>query len=271
MDSLYKAIFSRNMGILTEAEQDKLQKSTVAVAGAGGVGGLLVERLIRVGVGRLKISDPGRFEETDLNRQFGSCIHNLGQHKAEAVLTQIKDINPQAHIYCSTIGIKTEKDARLFVSNCDLVIDEMDFGLLRESILLQRAARERGIYYIFASAIGFGALVVIFDPERLTLEEYNKLSPNVDLNDAEKLKVPLDRMLPVMPSYTTAAEAGSIVSKIVSGEMPAPTISIGTGLASLLAANEAVNVILRRRNIASAPHYTYVDLLDRCFVAGIVS
>ena len=104
MDSLYKAIFSRNMGILTETEQDKLQKSTVAVAGAGGVGGLLVERLIRLGVGRLKISDPGRFEETDLNRQFGSCMQNLGEHKVEVVLAQIKDINPQAHIYCSTTG-----------------------------------------------------------------------------------------------------------------------------------------------------------------------
>jgi len=47
MDNLYKAIFSRNVGLFTESEQDKLQTSTIAIAGMGGVGGLLAERLIR--------------------------------------------------------------------------------------------------------------------------------------------------------------------------------------------------------------------------------
>jgi tRNA A37 threonylcarbamoyladenosine dehydratase len=51
-------IFSRNIGILTEAEQEKLHQTTVGVAGVGGIGGFLSERLIRMGIGRLKITDP---------------------------------------------------------------------------------------------------------------------------------------------------------------------------------------------------------------------
>lgn len=270
MDDLYREIFSRNIGFLTESEQAKLQSSTVAIAGMGGVGGLLAERLIRLGVGHLKIIDPEDFEPSNLNRQFCSSVLNLGQSKAEVVFTQIKDINPQATISYGKTGIKTQDDASLFVSDCDLVIDEMDFGLFRESVFLQRAARQRGIYYMFTSAVGFGALILIFDPNGLTLEEYNKIDPNVDLNDVEEPSVPLERVCPIIPSYA-ASMPTEIVQEILTAVRPAPTTSIGVGLASLLAATEATNILLRKRDIATAPQYTWVDLVDRQFVVGAVS
>ncbi len=266
VEELYRRIFSRNIGIFTESEQDKLRNSTIAIAGAGGVGGLLAERLIRVGVGQLKIIDPEAFEESNLNRQFSSSMLNLGKNKVEEVFRQIKDINPQAKVYYSKTGITTEKDASLLVNDCDLVIDEMDFGLFKESILLQRAARRRGIYYIFTSAIGFGAIIAIFDPQGFTLEEYDNLPRDVDLNHAEKLTIPLERICPVIPSYAAA----DIVQEIISGKRLVPVTSIGAGLASVLAANEAVNVILEKRDIAKAPKYTYIDLLDRKFIVGTV-
>jgi molybdopterin/thiamine biosynthesis adenylyltransferase len=274
MDNLYDRIFSRNIGILTESEQDKLRDSTIAIAGAGGVGGLLAERLVRCGVGHLKIIDPGAFEENNLNRQFSSSMVNLGRNKAEAVFMQIKDINPEANIYYNNSGIKTESDAHLLVHDCDLVVDEMDFGLFKESILLQRVARQRGAYYIFTSAIGFGALIAIFDPEGWTLEEYNNLPRDIDLNDVDQPTVPLERICPVMPSYFTGdimQEMADVMQEIVSGERPGPVISIGAGLASMLAASEAVNIIIRRRDIATAPKYTYIDLLDRTFIVGTMS
>ena len=270
MDDLYKSIFSRNIGFFTESEQERLSKASIAVAGMGGVGGLLVERLIRLGIGQLKILDPETFERSNLNRQFGSSMLNLGQNRAEAVFKQTRDINPQARIQYSKTGIKTENDAGLFVSGCDLVVDEMDFGLFKESILLQRAARRRGIYYMFAVDIGFGALVVIFDPNGLTLEEYDKLPPGIDLGDAQELRVPLERICPVMPSYAAPAsdEADMIMREVLAGDRPAPTNSIGVGLASIIAAIEAINILLRKRDIPSAPQYTYVDLLDRKFLVG---
>jgi len=58
---------------------------------------------------------------------------------------------------------------------------------------------------------------------------------------------------------------------MIAGEIPGPTTSIGAGLASILAANEAINIILNRRDVAKAPEYTYIDLLDRQFIVGTVS
>lgn len=273
MNDLYREMFSRNVLFLTESEQDKLRRSTVAIAGVGGVGGLLAERLIRLGIGHLKITDPEDFELSNLNRQFGSSMLNLGQNKAEVVYTQLRDINPYAKISYSETGVKTQDDANTLLNDCDLVVNEMDFGLFRESIFLQRAARQKGIYYVSAAAIGFGSLVLVFDPQGLTLEEYNKLSPDIDVDDAEDLIAPLERICPVIPSYATAAsaEADLIIQEIIAGERPAPNHSIANGLASVLGANEVINILLGKRDIASAPQYTWVDLLDRQFIVGTVS
>jgi len=270
IDKLYNELFSRNMGVFSESEQEKLREATIAIAGVGGVGGLLAERLIRLGVGRLKINDPGNFEKSNFNRQFGSSMLSLNDNKAESVFSQIKDINPNAQIEYITTGIRTVDDAINFVRDCDLIIDEMDFGLFKQSISLQRAARKQGIHYFFTSAIGFGALVVIFSPQGLTLEEYDNLPPNVDLNNVGMIKVPLERIIPVAPSYAPVIKQ-DVLEEIYTGKISVPTVSIGVGLASILAANEAVNIILRRREIAVAPSYTYIDLLDRKFIVGKIS
>jgi molybdopterin/thiamine biosynthesis adenylyltransferase len=269
MDSLYRSIFSRNIGFLTESEQGRLQRSSIAIAGMGGVGGLLAERLVRLGVGQLRITDPGNFEESNLNRQFGSSMLNLGQNKAAVVFNQIKDINPQAKIVCTDTGIRNDDDASLFVDGCDLVVDEMDLGSLRQSILLQRAARRQGKHYLFTSAIGFGALAVIFDPRGITLEEYNRLPPDVDLGGGGEVVVPRERGIPVIPSYVSGISEDTL-NRIFAGEIPVPTTSIGVGLASTLAANEVINIILRKRDIVVAPGYIYIDLLDRRLVIGSV-
>jgi len=266
MDNKYKAIFTRNVGLFTESEQAMIQKSIVAIAGVGGVGGLAAERLIRLGVGRLKITDPGDIEASNMNRQYAATMLNLDQNKAKVVYENIKDINPQAEIIHSNNGIKSEEDANLFVSDSDIIIDVMDFGLFRESILLQRAARRKGIHYLFSTAIGFGAITVVFDPKGITLEEYNNLPVDVDVDNPEKLYVPMERIVPVIPKYVQDVK---IIEDVIAGRIPIPTTSVGAGLSAIQSACEAINVIIGR-DFPKAPHYTYFDLVDRQMVVGTV-
>ena len=271
MINLYQDSFIRNIGIFTATEQEQLKNSTIAVAGVGGVGGLLVERLIRLGVGNIKITDLGTFEQSNLNRQYGSSMFTLERYKAEVVYQNIKEIYPEANIYCDNNGVTSEADAIQFIDGADLVIDEMDYGAWKESIYLQRTARKRGIYYFFAGAIGFGALLTNFDPEGITLEEYNKIPPNEDLEKLGELSVPTERILPVAPSYATSAMSMEMLQEIIAGQRPVPTCSVGVGLASVLAAGNAINILLKRKEIVKAPQYIYIDLLDQKFLTGSVS
>ena len=89
----------------------------------------------------------------------------------------------------------------------------------------------------------------------------------MNLNDLEEIDVPLERVAPVIPSYANKFSP-DIIEEIISGERPGPTTSIGTGLASVLTANETIKVILKRQDIVKIPQYIYVDLMDRRFIVG---
>lgn len=269
MNEDYKEIFVRNWAFFSEVEQEKLRRSSIGIAGMGGVGGLLAERLVRIGIENLKITDNGTFEKSNLNRQFGSSMRTTGRSKAEVVFEQIKDINRQARIQFTNSGLIDKNDADMFVGGCDVVIDEMDTGAFKQSILLQRASREKGIPYLFTTAIGFGAVAVVFPPGGMTIEEYNGITPDENLDVLSNMVIPLQKMVPVMPSYVSKIPA-DVGEKIAAGTVPVPTTSIGAGLASILGAMEAINIILKNRNVVAAPQYRYLDLFDTVYNIGTI-
>jgi tRNA A37 threonylcarbamoyladenosine dehydratase len=125
-DNLYREIFSRNHGLINEDEQSQLRRSTVAIASVGGIGGLLAERLIRTGIGRLKISDPGNFQKRNFNRQYGTSMITLDHNKSETVSQQLADINPTVQIVWDKPGISGESSANVFIHDADF----MDYNIL---------------------------------------------------------------------------------------------------------------------------------------------
>ena len=58
----YTRAFSRNIGLLSPAEQVRLREATVGIPGLGGVGGRHLLTLTRLGVGRFAIADHDAFE-----------------------------------------------------------------------------------------------------------------------------------------------------------------------------------------------------------------
>ncbi|MBE0479830.1 MAG: ThiF family adenylyltransferase [Dehalococcoidia bacterium] len=267
MDDLYRQIFSRNLGFLTEAEQEKLSNATVGIMGLGSVGGLLTERLVRLGIGRLKLGETVPFEIGSLNSEFGSSMRTVGKNKAQILLEELKDINPNVRIDCTLVPLAEDGDAVSFARKCDIVINAMQLGSFKESIMLQRAARRNGAYYAMASAIGFGALAVVFEPAGLTLEEYNGFASNVPLDS--DFSIPFDKLCPVLPSYLNESlKAQRARQAIALGEIPESSNSIGVGLAAILATHEVMNLLLRKREPVIAPNYTYVDLLDLKIMVG---
>jgi molybdopterin/thiamine biosynthesis adenylyltransferase len=216
-------------------------------------------------VGGLRITDPNDFEISNINRQFGASLDSLGRNKSEVIYESLKSINSEANIEFSKKGIVNREEIREILTGCRVVIDAMDYGMFKESILLQRTAREMGIYYLFSGAIAFGALTVVFAPGGITLEEYNGLAVIDDPGKLEGSSIPMENVLPVLPTYI---KDRSMLADIYTGKIPVPATSIGAGLAAIMAASETVNIIIGR-DTPVAPDYTYIDLVDRRIIVGM--
>ena len=77
-----KRRYERNGIVITPEENKALAARKVCVAGCGGLGGGVIEGLVRSGVGNVVAVDGDVFDETNLNRQVLSNESNLGRSKA---------------------------------------------------------------------------------------------------------------------------------------------------------------------------------------------
>ncbi|WP_456385805.1 HesA/MoeB/ThiF family protein [Desulfolithobacter sp.] len=127
-------LFSRNLGTLEPGEQRQLGKATVTVIGCGGLGSMIIEELLRLGVGRLLLCDPDRFEPSNCNRQLYATRHTLGHPKAEVASRRAREV----HGFTDAIPVVAafqEAEEALF-SATDVVVDCLDNGPARRELSL---------------------------------------------------------------------------------------------------------------------------------------
>ena len=86
--------FSRTQLLLGEYGMEKLYNSHVAVFGIGGVGGYVVEALVRSGVGTIDIFDDDKVCLTNLNRQIIATRETIGEYKVDVMKKRAMSINP---------------------------------------------------------------------------------------------------------------------------------------------------------------------------------
>ena len=144
----YDTFATRNIGFVSQAEQDRLRAGAVFVAGVGGMGGACLASLARAGVGRLAIADIDQFEVSNLNRQVFANLDTVGQDKAAASAAAVRRINPQVELEVfggDWTGRLSEIAARypVIVNGCDDVA---------ATVQLYRVARTAGASVIDAYA-----------------------------------------------------------------------------------------------------------------------
>ncbi|HSJ80990.1 MAG TPA: ThiF family adenylyltransferase, partial [Thiobacillus sp.] len=122
----YDDAFSRNLGWLTPQEQQRLRGARVAVAGMGGVGGVHVQGLARLGVGALNLTDFDSFEVANFNRQAGAAMSTIGQPKVEVMRSFALDVNPETRVRVFPNGLD-ENNLADYLDGVDLLIDAIDF------------------------------------------------------------------------------------------------------------------------------------------------
>lgn len=131
--------------------QMKLAASHVLIIGAGGLGSTVIPALAGAGIGRLRIMDGDRVDESNLHRQTLFRNTDTGQPKADCAAREVTALNPEI----SVESVRSWLDPTMVgqvLDSVDLVIDSADSFAV--SYILSDACQHRSLPLITASVLG---------------------------------------------------------------------------------------------------------------------
>jgi molybdopterin/thiamine biosynthesis adenylyltransferase len=256
----YGNAFSRNLGLITLAEQERLRQTCVAIAGMGGVGGVHLVTLARSGVGAFHLADLDRYEVANFNRQYGATVRTLEQPKIDVMADIVKEINPDVKITCFPNGL-TPDNCREFVGGVNLVLDGIDFFAIDARRILFQAARAAGLYALTAAPLGFGSTLHIVSPTGMSFDEY------FDLHDG------MSRLDQLIAFAVGLAPRGLHLryldlTRVDFQAEVGPSSSIACQLAGALVGTESLRILLGRAVPHVVPHYSQFDPYLQRYVTG---
>ena len=253
----YHKLTERNIGLLSEAEQQQLRESHMAIFGMGGLGGVIAEVLVRTGIGELTIVDSDVFEATNLNRQIFAFTDTLGQRKTDVADAFLHRIHP---------GLILHKESAINESNISDLMKDVHVALLAlddvvPCIIVSRFAYASNIPLVEGWAIPFGN-VRVFTADTPTLEEVYKMPTKrkdiSSLTDKERQDLNLS-MLYALQSIEGIEEyySEAALQSINRGRIPsfAPMV----WLTAVLMAGEALKIVLNKGDIAYSPSFNLYD------------
>ena len=247
----YGAAFSRNIGWLTEAEQERLRHKRVAIAGMGGAGGFHLTTLARLGIAKFNIADLDQFEVANFNRQVGAVMSTVGRPKVEVLAGMARDINPESELNVFAGGVQQDNLAKFF-ENVDLYVDGLDaFAFGAREAVFDYCARH-SIPAITVAPLGMSAALLNFLPGKMTFEEYFQLSGKSDLEKAIRFLV---GFAPALLHRHYLVDATRV--NLANGQ--GPSTGLSCQLCAGVAAAEALKILLGRGKVWPAPHAIQFD------------
>lgn len=130
---------------------EKLNKSTVAIFGCGGVGSYVLEALVRAGIGNIVIVDKDTVDITNINRQLIADTTTVGKDKVEVAKQRALKINPNINIEIHKC-FYDENQTELIKPEYDYIVDAIDS--VKSKISLIQEAHNKNVKII--SAMGMG-------------------------------------------------------------------------------------------------------------------
>lgn len=256
----YREAFRRNIGLVSEAEQERLRNACVAIAGLGGVGGLNLVTLARMGFGRFHIADLDTFETINMNRQYGATTDTLGRKKTDVMGEVALSINPGIDLKVFDEGVQ-ERNLDAFFQGVDVAVDGIDFFAMDSRRLFFNEARKRGIYVVTSGPVGFGTILVVFAPGGMTFDDYFGISERMS---------PLEKSVAFAVGVAPKLYARRYIdpAKVSFKEGYGPSMAPACCLSSGLVGIEVLNIVLRRRPIRAAPHYFQFDAYRQIYHRG---
>jgi len=252
----YNTAFSRNLGFVSEQEQQALRNKRVAIAGMGGVGGSHLLTLSRLGIGKFNIADFDTFELANFNRQAGASISHLHQEKTEVMSALALDINPELDIKRFDQGV-TEENLDEFLKDVDLYIDGLDFFVLDIRQKVFARCYQLGIPAITAAPMGMGTALLTFLPGKMSFEQYFRF----------KGYSPAQQQVLFIIGLTPSFLHNSYMDKryVSFFDKKGPSTPMACELCAGATGTEALKILLKRGKLQCAPWGYHFDVYKNKF------
>jgi molybdopterin/thiamine biosynthesis adenylyltransferase len=202
-----------------EEGQEKLKRTRVFIAGAGGLGSPAAIYLTAAGVGKICVVDHDRVELTNLNRQILHWEKDIGKKKVSSAREKLKKINHEVKIEAIEKTI-TEANVSQLIAGFDVIVDAMDN--LPTRYLLNKTAIEKNIPFFHGAVYGFEGRVMTIIPGKTACLRC------VYRGDIPKEKFPV---IGVTPAVIGCIQATEVIKYIVGiGELLKNRLLIYDGL-----------------------------------------
>lgn len=162
-------MFSRTKMLLGENAVELLQTKKVIVFGIGGVGGYVVEALVRSGIKNFVLVDNDEVCESNLNRQIIATVDTIGKDKVDVMEERILSINPKAVVEKKKCFYLPENASEFDFLQYDYVVDAIDTVTAKIDIIVRAAEAKVPVI----SAMGAGNKL---DPTRFEVADIYKTS-----------------------------------------------------------------------------------------------
>ena len=235
--------FLRTAMLLGEDAVARLQKARVAVFGIGGVGGHVVEALVRSGVGAIDLIDNDMVSVTNLNRQLVATWDTVGRDKVLVMKERILSINPDCKVTCHQCFYLPETAEQFNFYEYDYVVDAVDTVTAKISLVMECQAK--GVPII--SSMGAGNKL---DPTAFEVADIYKTSVcplakvmrrELKKRGVKKLKVVYSKEEALKPYEEVGAKFPEPVAKRV---LPGSTAFVPS-VAGLIIASEVIKDLVK--------------------------
>jgi molybdopterin/thiamine biosynthesis adenylyltransferase len=249
--------YARNRIYLSEDEQSKLKKIRLLLGGAG-IGSVVAECALRLGIENITIVDGDVVEISNLNRQ-NYTGEDLGKFKAESLYERLKLINPSACLHFVNEYISRD-NVNQIVENHDIAINALDF---KSDIpfVFDECCRQHKIPVLHPYNLGWGGFVTVVKPDTPPLSSLTKGDfTDFELKMADYVcgysafwNIPENRWINrIVEAYRTEQET-----------LSPPQLSIGSWLAAGICTKVIVDLALGREVKTYPKFYLYSPLSDR--------
>lgn len=198
---------------------DDVSKFSACVIGCGGLGGYVIEALVRSGIKKLVLFDDDVFEKSNLNRQLLCCYDSLGKSKVLAYRERVEKVS---NCTVEAINERFEQSNASAIDFVDIVVDCTDN--IQSRLLIAKECKKRDKMLVHGAVEGVEGQVALCSPKKDTIERLYKNIADEKHNTNAITVMMTASIQATVALKTLLGEASQFVDKLILIDSTAPSI-----------------------------------------------